>query len=210
MVKQQRRQINREEKKGNFIGILYLSIYSFYLSTYFYLTPNKPERKTFGFFHLKSNVLSSITQEFLNLQICLFYTFSFKMYMPTKKIFKIKGNKIMFKGSNCDRKSQFSEILTEPLNPRDLYLSAFSPFHLAFYLYFFLSIHVSVQNSFSNSMQLSFFLSIFLPINISHSIYQSFRLLFFLLSISICRRTIKGEGQGPPNLIKGGACPYLK
>ena len=24
----------------------------------------------------------------------------------------------MEKGSNCDRKSQFSEILTEPLNPR--------------------------------------------------------------------------------------------
>ena len=25
----------------------------------------------------------------------------------------------MFNGSNCDRKSQFSEILTEPLNPRE-------------------------------------------------------------------------------------------
>ena len=24
----------------------------------------------------------------------------------------------MFNGSNCDRKSQLSEILTEPLNPR--------------------------------------------------------------------------------------------
>jgi len=24
----------------------------------------------------------------------------------------------MYKGSNCGRKSQFSEILTEPLNPR--------------------------------------------------------------------------------------------
>jgi len=35
-----------------------------------------------------------------------------------KKIFIIKGYKIMYKGSNCDRKSQFSEILTEPLNPR--------------------------------------------------------------------------------------------
>ena len=40
------------------------------------------------------------------------------MYMPTKNI-KIKGYKIMQKGSNCDRKSQFSEILTEPLNPRE-------------------------------------------------------------------------------------------
>ena len=26
----------------------------------------------------------------------------------------------MFNGLNCDRKSQLSEILTEPLNPRDL------------------------------------------------------------------------------------------
>ena len=26
----------------------------------------------------------------------------------------------MFNGSNCDRKSQLSEILTEPLNPREL------------------------------------------------------------------------------------------
>jgi len=27
----------------------------------------------------------------------------------------------MYKGSNCDRKSQLSGILTEPLNPRGLY-----------------------------------------------------------------------------------------
>ena len=27
----------------------------------------------------------------------------------------------MFNGSNCDRKSQLSGILTEPLNPRDTY-----------------------------------------------------------------------------------------
>ena len=26
----------------------------------------------------------------------------------------------MYKGSNCDRKSQLSGILTEPLNPREL------------------------------------------------------------------------------------------
>ena len=31
--------------------------------------------------------------------------------------------KIMFNGSNCDRKSQFSEILTGSLNPRDYSLS---------------------------------------------------------------------------------------
>ena len=35
------------------------------------------------------------------------------MYMSTKKYFK-KGKKIMYNGSTCDRKSQLSEILTEP------------------------------------------------------------------------------------------------
>ena len=35
-----------------------------------------------------------------------------------KKLFKKKGYTIMYKGSNCDRKSQLSEILTKPLNPR--------------------------------------------------------------------------------------------
>ena len=30
----------------------------------------------------------------------------------------------MFNGSNCDRKSQLSGILTEPLNPRDLHVGA--------------------------------------------------------------------------------------
>ena len=29
----------------------------------------------------------------------------------------------MYKGSNCDRKSQLSEILTEPLNPRERFKS---------------------------------------------------------------------------------------
>ena len=37
-------------------------------------------------FYLKSNVFLSIIQQSLNLQICLFYTYSFKMYMPTKII----------------------------------------------------------------------------------------------------------------------------
>ena len=46
------------------------------------------------FFYLKSNVFSSITQQSLVLQICLFYAFSFKMYMP-KKIFMMKGYTIM-------------------------------------------------------------------------------------------------------------------
>jgi len=35
-----------------------------------------------------------------------------------KKVFNRKGYQIMFNGSNCDRKSQLSGILTEPLNPR--------------------------------------------------------------------------------------------
>ena len=29
----------------------------------------------------------------------------------------------MFNGTNCDRKSQLSGILTEPLNPRGLHIS---------------------------------------------------------------------------------------
>ena len=42
------------------------------------------------------------------------------MYMPTKKYLIKKAEQIMFNGSNCDRKSQLSGILTEPLNPRVL------------------------------------------------------------------------------------------
>ena len=47
----------------------------------------------------------------------MFYSFIQNIY-TNKKIFQIKGYKIMQKGSNSDRKSQFSEIL--PLNPRVL------------------------------------------------------------------------------------------
>jgi len=36
----------------------------------------------------------------------------------------------MLKGSNCDRKSQFSEILTEPLNPRGARKPNFKQFKL--------------------------------------------------------------------------------
>jgi len=49
-------------------------------------TLNLREREAFDFFYLKSNVFSTITQPSLDLEICLFYTFSFiYMYMPTKK-----------------------------------------------------------------------------------------------------------------------------
>ena len=37
-----------------------------------------------------------------------------------KNVFKKKGKKNLFNGSNSDRKSQVSGILTEPLNPRDV------------------------------------------------------------------------------------------
>ena len=40
--------------------------------------------------------------------------------MPTKNVFKKTGYKIMYEGSNCDRKSLLSEILADPLNPRAL------------------------------------------------------------------------------------------
>ena len=56
----------------------------------------------FLLFEIK-HVFWSLIQQFYNLRICLFYTFSFKMHIL----------KIMFNGSNC---SQLSEILTEPLN----------------------------------------------------------------------------------------------
>ena len=50
----------------------------------------------------------------------LFISYSFiQNIYANKKLFQIKGYKNMQKGSNCDRKSHFSEILTEPLNPRD-------------------------------------------------------------------------------------------
>ena len=43
------------------------------------------------------------------------------MYTPTKNYFRKKGYKIMYKGLNCDQKSQLSNLLTEPLNPRDIH-----------------------------------------------------------------------------------------
>ena len=50
----------------------------------------------------------------------LLYFFIPNVY-ANKIIFKIKVYEIMLKGSNCDRKSPFSEILTEPLNLRDYF-----------------------------------------------------------------------------------------
>ena len=74
----------------------------------------------FLFFCLKPNMFCSIQQSF-TLQICLLYIFSFKKIQKNvyadKKSIQEKGKKIMFNGSNCDRKSQLSGILTEPLNP---------------------------------------------------------------------------------------------
>ena len=49
----------------------------------------------------------------------ILYFFIQNVY-ANKKLFKKKGYKVMSNGSNCDRKSQLSEILTEPLNPRDI------------------------------------------------------------------------------------------
>ena len=53
----------------------------------------------------------------INLRICLFSTLNTKVYV-CKKLYPKKGKKNMYKGSNCDWKSQLSGILTEPLNPR--------------------------------------------------------------------------------------------
>ena len=45
--------------------------------------------------------------------------------MPNKKVFKKKGLQFMFNGSDCDRKSQLSGILTEPLNLRELKIKVY-------------------------------------------------------------------------------------
>ena len=53
------------------------------------------------------------------------------MHMPTKKYLRKKANKLcLMHGSNCDRKSQLSAILTEPLNPRDAATYIFYLVHL--------------------------------------------------------------------------------
>ena len=53
----------------------------------------------------------------------------------------------MFRGSNCDRKSQLSGILTEPLNPRAL--------HILLFRYFFLIVKVVPGVSLMNEMNSS-------------------------------------------------------
>ena len=40
--------------------------------------------------------------------------------MDEQKVLTKKGETIMFNGSKCDRKSEFSGIRTEPLNPREV------------------------------------------------------------------------------------------
>ena len=89
----------------------------------------------------KSSILSVVHPELTRVRNILFLFFEIKrafVYISTifkltdlfilyffiqnvyanKKWIKKKGYKVMYKGSNCDRKSQLSEILTEPLNPR--------------------------------------------------------------------------------------------
>jgi len=54
----------------------------------------------------------------------ILYFFILNVYAD-KKVFKIKGYKIIKKESYCDRKSKFSEILTEPLNLRAAVICCF-------------------------------------------------------------------------------------
>ena len=58
-------------------------------------------------------VLNSTVFKLTDLFILYFYI---QNVYANKKVLKIKSYYV--KGSYCDRKSQFSEILTEPLNPR--------------------------------------------------------------------------------------------
>ena len=52
------------------------------------------EREAFGFFYLKSNMFSSITQVFRLTDLFILYFFIQNVY-ANKKVFKIKGYKIM-------------------------------------------------------------------------------------------------------------------
>ena len=66
------------------------------------------------------HLVSSISiQHFLNIQICLLILIHSK-HMDEQKVLTKKGETIMFNGSKCDRKSEFSGIRTEPLNPREV------------------------------------------------------------------------------------------
>ena len=53
----------------------------------------QPQREAFGFFYLKSNVFSSITQQSFT-DLFILYFFIQNVY-ANKKVFKIKGYKIM-------------------------------------------------------------------------------------------------------------------
>ena len=64
-----------------------------------------------------SNVFWSIIQQSLNFRFVYFILFHLKCKCRQKNILK-KAKKIMYNGTNCDRKPQLSGILTEPLNPR--------------------------------------------------------------------------------------------
>jgi len=76
------------------------------------------EFSVFCCLYFKSNVFWSLIQQSLKWRSFLFYTFSFKSQMPTKKKYEIKI--FVFNRSNCDRKSKFLGKRTEPLNPRAL------------------------------------------------------------------------------------------
>jgi len=65
-----------------------------------------------------SSVFVYISTIFKLTDLFILYFFIQNIY-TNKKLFKKKGYKVMYKGSNCDRKSQLSEKLTEPLNPRE-------------------------------------------------------------------------------------------
>ena len=77
----------------------------------------------------------------------------------------------MFNGSNCDRKSQLSGILTEPLNPRAVYLSVSVSIYLCIYLSVYLSVSVSICLCFYLSLYIS--VSVYICLCIYLSVYLS-------------------------------------
>ena len=75
---------------------------------------NQIEKHSVFLFEIKRVlVYNSTILKITDLYILYFFI---QIVYANKKLFQKKGYKIMCKGSNCDQKS---EILTEPLNPRE-------------------------------------------------------------------------------------------
>ena len=133
--------------------------------------------EAFGYFYLKLNVFLSIIQLSLNLRICLFYTFSFKTYMLTKKYLWKKAKNFCIRGKIVIESRIFLKYWQKPLNPRAL--KAFSD-----------KVFISYLIVFINCLFKFFVWSVSWNYAYSPFKFISF-LLIFSLKIKICPSVIK-------------------